>query len=187
MACLILASSSPRRKEIMKMMGIPFDIIEPETEEIIGTDEDPNDLVSRLACMKASDVYERAGKGHIVVGIDTIVCIDGLVLGKPHDRCDAYAMLKRLSGRTHKVLSGVCIMEDKTAPISFVSETEVTFADMSDNEIDEYVDTKEPYDKAGAYGIQGKAAKFIKSIKGCYYNVMGLPLSEVYGIIKNII
>ncbi|MFA7673069.1 MAG: Maf family protein [Clostridia bacterium] len=187
MACLILASSSPRRKEIMKMMGMPFDIIEPEAEETVRADEDPEDLVSRLACMKASDVYERAGKGHIVVGIDTIVCIDGLVLGKPRNRSEAYEMLKRLSGRSHKVLSGVCIMKDKTAPVSFVSETEVSFADMSDDEINEYVDTKEPYDKAGAYGIQGKAAKFVKSISGCYYNVMGLPLSEVYGIIKKII
>jgi septum formation protein len=187
MACLILASSSPRRKEIMKMMGMPFDIIEPEAEETVNGDENPLDLVSRLACMKASDVYERAGKGHIVVGIDTIVCIDGLVLGKPRNRNDAYEMLKRLSGRTHRVLSGVCIIKDRTAPIRFVSETSVTFTDMSDDEINEYVDTSEPYDKAGAYGIQGKAAKFIKSINGCYYNVMGLPLSEVYGIIKNII
>lgn len=180
---IILASGSPRRKELMKHLNLTYQIDIPQSEEVIDNSLPLKKRIEKLAYDKAHEIYLK-NKDAIVIGADTVLEFEGDVLGKPHTKENAFKMLKRLQNKTHSVLTSVCIMsKDKT--ITFTSTSEVTFHPMSDDEITYYVDTLEPLDKAGAYTIQDKGAIYIKSIKGDFYAVMGLPISKVYQVLKN--
>jgi septum formation protein len=174
---LVLASKSPRRSEILKNAGIDFTVRVADADETIPDGTKPCDAVVFLAARKAMAV-ERADD-EVVLGADTVVVLDDRILGKPKDREDAFNMIRMLSGRVHSVFTGVCAIGDGIS-LTFAEETKVEFYPLSDDEINEYIDTDEPYDKAGAYGIQGLASKFISGIQGDYFNVVGLPVSSVY-------
>ena len=174
---LVLASKSPRRSEILKNAGIDFTIRVADADETIPAGTNPQDAVVFLASRKALAV-ERA-EDETVLGADTIVVLNDKNLGKPNDREDAFNMLRSLSGRVHSVFTGVCAVGNGIS-LTFSEETKVEFYSLTDDEINEYLDTDEPYDKAGAYGIQGIASKFIRGIEGDYFNVVGLPISSVY-------
>ena len=173
---IILASASPRRKEILELADLSFDIMPSNAEEIT-TKIKPNEVVMELASIKAKDIYEKSDKQSMIVGADTVVAYQGQILGKPKDEADAKRMLRMLSGQTHEVYTGVCVIEDGEAK-TFYEETKVTFYEISDEQIDHYIKSGEPMDKAGSYGIQGKAAIFIKGIEGDYYNVVGFPIAR---------
>jgi septum formation protein len=174
---LVLASKSPRRSEILKNAGIDFTVRVADADETIPDGTKPEDAVVFLAARKALAV-EKADD-ETVLGADTIVVLDDKILGKPKDKDDAYNMIKSLSGRVHSVFTGVCAVGNG-ASLTFAEETKVEFYPLSEDEINEYINTDEPYDKAGAYGIQGLASKFIRGIQGDYFNVVGLPVSSVY-------
>lgn len=173
---IILASGSPRRKEILDLAELDFGVMPSNAEEIT-TKTAPHEVVMELALIKAKDIYEKTDKQSMVVGADTLVAYQGQILGKPADKEDAKRMLFMLSGQTHEVYTGVCVIEDGEAK-TFYEETKVTFYEISEDEIDHYIETGEPMDKAGSYGIQGKAAVFIKGIEGDYYNVVGFPIAR---------
>lgn len=181
---VILASKSPRRCELMQQAGFVFDIEPSDKEEII-TSILPKDIVEELSRQKALDVYKKHdNKDILVIGADTIVSVDNKILGKPKTKQEAYEMLKTLSGRTHEVYTGVCFATNKKIH-TFNECTKVTFYEMTDNEIWSYVNTNDSMDKAGAYGIQGKCAIYIKEINGDYNNVVGLPISRLYHELKS--
>ena len=173
---IILASASPRRKEILELADLKFDVMPSNAQEIT-TKTAPNEVVMELASIKAKDIYKKSEKQSMIVGADTVVAYQGQILGKPTDEADAKRMLTMLSGQTHEVYTGVCIIEDGKTK-TFYEETKVTFYEISDEQIDHYIKTGEPMDKAGSYGIQGKAAVFIKGIEGDYYNVVGFPIAR---------
>ncbi|GAB6095537.1 Maf family nucleotide pyrophosphatase [Desulfatiferula olefinivorans] len=176
---LILASRSPRRKYLLKQAGLAFDVIPSTVDENEITVTEPDHYVRYLAEIKARDVAENYPSSW-VLGADTIVLIDGMILGKPLCRDDARKMLKRLSGRTHVVYTGFCLTcVDRGRLISRTVSTNVRFKDLTDHEIDWYIHTPEPFDKAGAYAIQGLGTFLVKSIDGSYTNVVGLPVCEV--------
>ncbi|PAT02737.1 septum formation inhibitor Maf [Candidatus Izimaplasma bacterium ZiA1] len=180
----ILASGSPRRKELLELLHIDFKIITSDIEEIINPDLSHEDVVMDLAKQKATDIAS-SNKGSIVLGFDTLVIYKNSPLGKPKDNNDAFSMLRQLSGNTHQVLTGCCIIEgDKVE--TFYDQALVTFSTMTDQEILDYIDTNEPMDKAGAYGIQGYGAKFIENVNGDFYSVMGLPINKLYKYLNNI-
>ena len=173
---IILASASPRRRELLKMLGIEnLRIIPALGEEKVEDGLSPEETVRRLALEKAREVYCGCGESNIVIGADTIVYMDGMILGKPEDEAQAAAMLRRLQGRTHSVFTGVALI-GRGAELVEVQETAVTFREISESEILAYVKTGEPMDKAGAYGAQGIGSIFIDRIDGDFYNVVGLPL-----------
>jgi septum formation protein len=174
---LVLASQSPRRKELLAVAGFRFSVRAKPVEELHRAGERPVDYATRLARAKAEAVWE--GAGEIVLGADTIVVIDERILEKPLNPDDARAMLRLLSGRDHTVITGVCLLH-RDGIIVDHSATQVRFAPLTESEIAAYVASGEPFDKAGAYAIQGLASKFVESVSGCYFNVMGLPLSLVY-------
>ncbi len=174
---LVLASRSPRRQEILSNAGIPFLIRPADVDESRRPGEDVYALVRRLAREKAAAV--QAAPDETVLGADTVVVIDGEVLGKPEDSADAARMLRRLSGREHDVITGICLRRG-TQTIEDHAATCVRFVQLSENDIAAYVASGEPMDKAGAYAIQGLASKFIDRIEGCYFNVVGLPVACVY-------
>ena len=173
---IILASASPRRKEILELADLKFDVMPSDAQEIT-TKTAQNEVVMELASIKAKDIYKKSEKQSMVVGADTVVAYQGQILGKPADEADAKRMLTMLSGQTHEVYTGVCVIEDGKTK-TFYEETKVTFYEISDELIDRYIMTGEPMDKAGSYGIQGKAAVFIKGIEGDYYNVVGFPIAR---------
>ena len=175
---LVLASASPRRRELLGLLGVPFEVVgSAYDEELISPiGLPPRDYVTRLAAGKASEVARRVGPDALVLGADTTVVLDGDVLNKPTDAEDARRMLRRLSGRTHAVYTGLCLLSGQTIRTD-CTVTEVTFDTLSDAVIDAYVAGGEPLDKAGAYGIQGEALSFIPQIHGDYFNVVGLPLA----------
>ena len=173
---IILASASPRRKEILELADLKFDVMPSDAQEIT-TKTAPNEVVMELASIKAKDIYKKSEKQSMIVGADTVVAYQGQILGKPTDEADAKRMLTMLSGQTHEVYTGVCVIEDGKTK-TFYEETKVTFYEISDEQIDYYIKTGEPMDKAGSYGIQGKAAVFIKGIEGYYYNVVGFPIAR---------
>lgn len=173
---IILASASPRRKEILELVDLKFDVMPSDAQEIT-TKTAPNEVVMELASIKAKDIYKKSEKQSMIVGADTVVAYQGQILGKPTDEADAKRMLTMLSGQTHEVYTGVCVIEDGKTK-TFYEETKVTFYEISDEQIDYYIKTGEPMDKAGSYGIQGKAAVFIKGIEGDYYNVVGFPIAR---------
>lgn len=174
---LVLASKSPRRSEILKNAGIDFTVRVADADETIPEGTKPEDAVVFLAARKAMAV-ERT-EDETVLGADTVVVLDDKILGKPKDKDDAFNMIKSLSGRVHSVYTGVCAIGNGVS-LTFAEETKVEFYPLSDEEIYEYINTDEPYDKAGAYGIQGLASKFISGIQGDYFNVVGLPISGIY-------
>lgn len=184
---LILASRSPRRAEILRSVGWPFEVIVAGVDETPRQDEAPNDYVRRLSVAKAEAVAATLNEG-LVLGADTTVVIDNQILGQPIDDDDARRMLKMLSGRWHEVLTAVAVIRanKESDPLVGVETTRVRFAELSDSEIEWYVSSGEPLDKAGAYGIQEKAALFIEQIQGDYFNVMGLPIRLVYKLARQI-
>ena len=176
---LILGSGSPRRKELLALAtDLPFEVKVSAVDEEAITAENAFLLVQKLAAAKAAAVAAEC-PGDIVIGCDTVVDLDGAVLGKPADREEARAMIRALSGREHLVHTGVCIRQGDRAD-TFAETTRVEFYPLSDEEIEAYISTPEPYDKAGAYAVQGGAARYVKQLVGCYFNVMGLPVSAVY-------
>jgi septum formation protein len=180
---LILASQSPRRRELLATAGIPFSIRVREVEEIHTPGEAPEAYARRLARAKADAVWE--DRSEIVLGADTIVVLDRDVLEKPRDSAHAREMLRRLAGREHTVITGICLRHPLGVEVDSTA-TCVRFTDISDAEIDDYIATGEPMDKAGAYAIQGLASKFVERVDGCYFNVIGLPLSQVYRYLKSL-
>ena len=174
---LILASQSPRRKELLTLAGFEFTVRSRPVEEIRRVGEAPAEYGKRLAREKAHAAWERLGE--VALGADTIVVVGDVVLEKPADADEARVMLRMLSGREHVVITGICLRHAAGAIVDH-AETIVRFAEMSDTEIDAYVASCEPMDKAGAYAIQGLASKFVEKIDGCYFNVVGLPVSLVY-------
>ena len=176
---LILASASPRRRELLAQAGFSFEVSPAHINEDLRSGEDPIGYVVRLAREKSETVYAQMKDAEaIVIGADTTVTLDGHILAKPDDAADAARMLRLLSGRTHRVITGVAIAS--AAGIEVAAEvTGVQFLTLNEEEIAAYVATGEPMDKAGAYGIQGYAAKWIPRIEGCYFNVVGLPLALV--------
>lgn len=186
---LVLASQSPRRRELLAQVGIAFRVAPSAVEERI-TKTAPDEVVRELSLQKAEDVASREPEGIWVLGADTVVALDGEILGKPVDVEAAKSMLRRLSGRSHSVYTGVTLYRrsaGETRVECFSEKTAVTFYPMSEEEIDRYVSSGDPLDKAGAYGIQGSAAAFIERIEGDYNNVVGLPVAAVYQRWKEIV
>jgi septum formation protein len=180
---LVLASSSPRRQEILKRAGIPFLVRPADIDETLREGELPAAYVRRLAQAKAESVP--ADSEEIVLAADTVVVVDGLILGKPAGGADAARMLRLLSGREHQVLTGVCLRAQARSVVDEES-TRVWFVPLTEDQIADYVSSGEPLDKAGAYAIQGLASKFIPRIEGCYFNVVGLPIAKVFGCLERL-
>lgn len=183
---VILASASPRRRELLMQAGFSFEVIESNADEKVAIKE-PGRLVAELAKRKAQAVAEGLKGEALVIGADTVVTLEGEILGKPKDKADAFRMLKALQGRTHQVYTGVALIDRKEEGMEvtdFAECTDVTMYPMSEEEIYSYIDTKEPMDKAGAYGIQGRAAIYVREIKGDYNNVVGLPIARLYQEVK---
>lgn len=207
---IILASASPRRKELLSQIGFSFAVITSDAEEVTKS-KLPREMVEELSFLKARDVFEKLSpmeqKENMIIGADTVVACDGKVLGKPKDKQQAFEMLSMLRGREHQVYTGVTLLkagnvkgaaehskkqknkETETAGayerMTFYEETTVHVYPMSEEEIWNYIETGEPMDKAGSYGIQGKFAAFIKGIEGDYFNVVGLPVGRLYREMKN--
>ncbi|MBQ7288775.1 MAG: septum formation protein Maf [Clostridia bacterium] len=180
----ILASASPRRKEILEQLGLRFSVITADTDENSEI-TDPGALVEELSFRKAQAVAKKVGGDAVVIGADTVVSIGGEILGKPKDAADARRMLRLLSGQTHQVMTGVTVLYGKQRKTAHCV-TDVTFAPMSDAEIADYIAGREPYDKAGGYAIQGKAAQYITGINGCYWNVVGFPVNLFCRMLKSL-
>ena len=181
----ILASTSPRRLHLLRQVGIEPEVVPSEVEENNGNDLPPRELALDLAERKARNVAEKIDDG-LIVGADTIVVIDDVILGKPSGKEEAAEMLRTLSGRTHKVITAFCLVEKPTG-ISVIDseETDVSFNELSSQEIEDYVNSGKPLDKAGAYGIQDFSALFVRKIDGCYNNVVGFPLARFYRALKS--
>ena len=186
---LILASSSPRRRELLAQAGYVFEVEAADIDESVREGEAAGDYVKRLAEEKAKAVYQKLASSTlaplVVIGADTTVVCDGEILAKPADAEDAKRMLRMLSGRTHEVLTGVAVVT-RVGVVSDVETTLVTFISIPQDELDYYCATAEPMDKAGAYGIQGFAARWIPRVDGCYFNVMGLPIARVVRMIEGV-
>lgn len=194
MTDIILASKSPRRSDLLKQMGVDFRIITSNSDEDYAAELKPAEIVAELSSRKADSVLDKVLSADddiadktAVIAADTIVSLDDKILGKPKDRDDAVNMLKSLSGKKHSVYTGVAIIYmtmGKVSAESFVSKADVKFFDLTDEEIDAYIATWEPMDKAGAYGIQGKGAALVEGIDGDYYTIVGLPIAKVYRSLK---
>ena len=182
MSKLILASGSPRRRELMEQTGISFTVIPSETDETAADGLPPKTLVKHLAKQKALEVAANHPEA-VVLGADTVVAIDGEVLGKPKDQEDARRMLRLLSGREHQVHTGVCIALPGGTVITFCETSVVSFRGISPDAIENYLSTGEPMDKAGAYAIQGQGAKFVRDYNGDYCNIVGLPVWRVLRVL----
>lgn len=181
---IILASKSPRRREILETLGLKFDIIVADADESSDIRE-PKMLVETLAARKGRAVLEKLGDAAntLIIACDTLVYADGEFLGKPRDRADAERMIRKLSGNAHSVVSGIYLCLGGRE-VTAAAETKVVFDEMTDGEIEAYLNTSEPYDKAGAYAIQGKAGVYIKGIEGDYFNVVGLPVNLLKNTLK---
>ncbi len=179
----ILASKSPRRREILENLGVSFEIVTADTDESADI-TDPALLVEELSLRKGLAVRDKllAAGGDlsdtVIIASDTVVAAEGEILGKPHDAADAARMLRMLSGKTHRVISGVCLIGPNAQGVSHET-TEVEFDDLTEEIIAHYIDAEKPYDKAGAYAIQGLASAYIHGIRGCYFNVVGLPVHRL--------
>ena len=184
----ILASNSPRRRELLGNAGFAFEVVPSGVDEgQPAADELPAQHARRIARLKALDVAARSPSGSLVLGADTIVTIGGLILGKPSGPSDATRMLHILSGLTHEVITAICVVRAPEQIEAVKHEnTFVTFRELSKDEISAHVASREPFDKAGAYAIQGLASKFVIHISGCYFNVVGLPVALLYETLKPI-
>lgn len=181
---IILASSSPRRRDLLTMVGADLEVIPSDCDEKISADS-PEELVLKLSERKCKDVAGRVSEDCLVVGADTVVVYDGQILGKPEDGTDALNMLKRLNGNTHVVYTGVTVIDPSDGHKAvFAEHTLVTMYNVSDEDLRKYVETEEPLDKAGAYGIQGKGAFLVEKIDGDYYTVVGLPVAKLLKVIR---
>lgn len=183
---MILTSASPRRRELLTQAGFSFEVKVSDADEII-TEKEPDKIVKELALVKACAVAASETKA-LIIGADTIVTVDGKILGKPRDAEEAFSMLSMLQGRTHQVYTGVALItkeEGLQKSHVFSEKTDVHMYPMTEQEIREYIATGEPLDKAGAYGIQGRAAVYIRKIEGDYNNVVGLPISRLYQELKS--
>lgn len=192
---LVLASGSPRRAELLGRLGLRPEIRPMDVDETPRRDEDPARLVTRLAAAKATAAARATGAGaeggvagtgdEVIVAADTVVVLDHVALGKPTDRADAARMLRALSGRTHQVTTGVCVLRGPVSAVTRVT-TQVTFRDLSDDEVAWYLATGEPDDKAGGYGLQGAGAVLVSQVAGSDTNVIGLPLAETVGLLRDV-
>lgn len=185
---VVLASASARRQELLKRLVEEYQVIVSDFDESsVRLGSDCPSYVMELACGKALDVAKDLDEASLVIGCDTIVAYGDKVLGKPIDREDAYSMLRMLSGERHQVYSGIALVDTATGRVTQdFAVTEVKFDNLSDDEIWRYIDSEEPMDKAGAYGIQGHGGVFVEEIRGCFYNVVGLPLNKLNKMIKGI-
>lgn len=184
---LILASKSPRRKEILAQAGYQFEIVVSNVDENVEEDK-AEDKVLAIAKKKGLDIYSKLNQEQesVILSADTIVVLDNIILGKPKDKEDARNMISLLNGKTHQVYTAVYI-KGKNIEYQFLEKTDVDIVTMTKEEIEEYINTKEPYDKAGSYAIQGIFSKYISNINGDYYNVMGLPICKVNSILKKLL
>lgn len=175
---LILASRSPRRQELLKQVNIPFETVPSDVDESRYPKESrPEQYVETLACAKADHVFKQY-PGRVILGSDTVVVTDGEILGKPRDEADAREMLKQLSGKVHSVLTGVAMISDNKRSV-FHGQADVRFYTLTDEDIQQYIDSGEPFDKAGAYGIQGLGAMLVEEIRGDYFTIVGMPIAQV--------
>ena len=184
---IILASASPRRKELLENAGVTF-VVQPGSGEEIITKANPDEIVEELSLMKAQFAAEEEEEGTLIIGSDTVVAFEGEILGKPADEEDAVRTLMKLQGKTHQVYTGVTVLERKNTtwiPYTFSECTDVEFYPVTEEEIREYVSTGEPVDKAGSYAIQGKFNVYVKAIRGDYSNVVGLPVARLLYEMKN--
>lgn len=182
MTKIILASASPRRKEIMDLLNIPYEIKIADIDEKINKDNDLVKEIENISYLKALKIFKE-NKDTVVIGADTIVVVNNEILGKPKSKQEAKQMLEKLQNNFHYVITGVTILSSKQSE-TFSNVSKVIFNPITSEEIEEYINTNEPMDKAGAYAIQGLGAKFINSIEGDYYAIMGLPISELYKRLK---
>jgi septum formation protein len=180
---VILASASPRRRELLGGLGIEFEVVPSDASEDTPEGRWDRSLAARRIAHRKAATVARSHPEAIVIGADTLVCLAGAVLGKPEDEEDAKRMLRALSGKTHKVITGVAACSP-SATLRGSETTLVTFRHVMEHEIREYVATGEPMDKAGAYGIQGKAGAFVAAVHGCYYNVVGLPVLRLARMLR---
>ena len=180
---LILASQSPRRRELLGLFRIPFEVKVADIDETMDNNAEAAAEVARVSRLKAMAIDP--AEADVVIAADTIVVCDGKILGKPQDTADAHRMLRSLSGHTHQVMTGMTVICGQNV-VSCTEITDVTFRELSDREIDAYIATGEPMDKAGSYGIQGGAALFCEGLKGDYYNVMGLPVCRLFEILREV-
>jgi len=191
---LILASESPRRADLLREAGFTFDVLPAGIDEAPLPAETPGEMTLRLACAKATaaalaaaSIATTSAAPLFVLGADTAVVIDGEMLAKPSSRADAARMLRALSGRTHTVVTGIWVIRlPDQANRAALESTSVTFAELSDEEIEVYVSTGEPFGKAGGYAIQGRASRIVTRIEGCYSNVVGLPISRVWALLREL-
>ena len=181
---IVLASKSPRRKELLGLLYPNFEIITADIDETMNSELPVADEVARISHQKACAVADRVQRDTVIISADTIVELDGKVMGKPKDEADAQKMLHSLSGNTHNVLTAVTVMQGEKRDTQVV-KTAVTFRELSESEISDYIATGEPMDKAGAYGIQKYGAKFVSGIVGDYFNVVGLPVCTLSLMLKN--
>lgn len=176
---IILASGSPRRKELLEQIGMEFEIHKAEGEEVI-TSSVPEEVVKELSMQKVQEVSGTCD-GDVIIGADTVVAVDGQILGKPADRADAMRMLRLLQGKEHQVITGVTVLlKENNKTVCFAEVTKVHVFPMTEEQMERYTATGEPMDKAGAYGIQGKFAVYVSGIEGDYNNVVGLPVGRLY-------
>ena len=182
---IILASKSPRRKEILEKMGVEFEIDVADVDESVSGELSPVEAVCEISKRKAKAVAQRRRADEIIVSADTVVVIDGRIIGKPKDKEDAFDIIKSLSGRTHEVYTGFTVCRGNESRTDF-EVTKVHFKELCDDDIRRYVETGEPMDKAGAYGIQQKGNLFVEYIHGDYYNVVGFPISKICVTIKEL-
>lgn len=184
---IILASSSPRRRELLSTVGLEFEVIDPSADESMMKNETPEEFALRVCADKALSVSRDLDNGHVVIGADTIVVVDGEILGKPSGEVEAAAMLNRISGREHRVLTAFSIVKPGEEILHReVVDTRVGVKPLAASEIEGYIKTGEPMDKAGAYGIQGIGSFLVKYIEGSYTNVVGLPVVELLEALRNL-
>lgn len=177
---IILASKSPRRKELLSFITTDFTVKSADVDETLPQGITPDKAVEYLSRIKAEPLKN---ENDIVIGADTVVALDGKILGKPRDEADAFATLKMLSGREHSVFTGVSVIKGEKIE-TFSVQTKVKMFELTDKEIEEYIETAEPFDKAGSYGIQGKGSLLVEKIDGDYFNVVGLPISRLNRVLK---
>jgi septum formation protein len=181
---IILASASPRRKEILENANVKFDVVKSTIDEVILDQELPSQVVMRLAFEKCMDIASK-NENDLVIGADTIVVLDDIILGKPKDKEDATSMIKKLSGKTHQVITGISLVNlNVNKKIIDYVVSNVKFKDLSEEDIKDYIQTNESLDKAGAYGIQGYGAILVEEIQGDYFNIVGLPISRLSDLLK---
>jgi septum formation protein len=181
---IVLASGSPRRREIFEQVGIKFQVHSSNIEEII-TKDLPEDIVIELADIKVMDIAKQYKEDTIIIGADTLVALDGQVMGKPKDKQEAYNMIEKLQGNKHQVYTGVAVIIKGKAEkkLTFYESTEVWVNQMEESQILNYIASGEPFDKAGSYGIQGEFAIYIRKIIGDYYNIVGFPIAKLHSVL----